>query len=43
MDDDLFREDDDDITKVGEVEKDFYEIKKATYQFTIKYDSSIKY
>ena len=43
MDDDLFREDDDDITKVGEVDKDFYEIKKATYQFTIKYDSSIKY
>ena len=43
MDDDLFREDDDDITKVGEVEKDFYQIKKATYQFTIKYDSSIKY
>ena len=43
MDDDLFREDDDDITKVGEVEKDFYQIKKATYQFTFKYDSSIKY
>ena len=43
MDDDLFPEDDDDITKVGEVEKDFYQIKKATYQFTIKYDSSIKY
>ena len=42
MDDDLFR-DDDDITKVGEVDKDFYQIKKATYQFTIKYDSSIKY
>ena len=43
MDNDLFREDDDDITKVGEVDKDFYEIKKATYQFTIKYNSSIKY
>ena len=43
MEDDLFREDDDDITKVGEVDKDFYQIKKATYQFTIKYDSSIKY
>ena len=43
MEDHLFREDDDDITKVGEVEKDFYQIKKATYQFTIKYDSSIKY
>ena len=43
MDDDLFKEDDDDITKVGEVDKDFYQIKKATYQFTIKYDTSIKY
>ena len=43
MDDDLFREDDDDITKVGEVDRDFYQIKKATYEFTIKYDTSIKY
>ena len=43
MDNDLFREDDNDITKVGEVDKDFYQIKKATYEFTIKYDSSIKY
>ena len=43
MDDDLFKEDDDDITKVGEVDKDFYQIKKATYEFTIKYDTSIKY
>ena len=43
MEDDLFREDDDDITKVGEVDKDIYQIKKATYEFTIKYDSSIKY
>ena len=43
MDDDLFKEDDNDITKVGEVDKDFYQIKKATYEFTIKYDSSIKY
>ena len=43
MDNDLFKEDDNDITKVGEVDKDFYQIKKATYQFTIKYDSSIKY
>ena len=25
------------------MEKDFYQIKKETYQFTIKYDSSIKY
>ena len=43
MDDDLFKEDDDDITKVAKVDKDFYQIKKETYQFTIKYDSSIKY
>ena len=43
MDNDLFREDDDDITKVGKVDKDFYQMKKETYQFTIKYDSSIKY
>ena len=43
MENDLFREDDDDITKVGEVDKDFYQIKKATYEFTIKYDTSIKY
>ena len=43
MDNDLFKEDDNDITKVGKVDKDFYQIKKATYQFTIKYDSSIKY
>ena len=43
MEDDLFREDDNDITKVGEVDKDFYQIKKATYEFTVKYDTSIKY
>ena len=43
MENDLFREDDNDITKVGEVDKDFYQIKKTTYEFTIKYDSSIKY
>ena len=43
MENDLFKEDDDDITKVGEVDKDFHQIKKATYEFTIKYDTSIKY
>ena len=43
MENDLFKEDDNDITKVGEVDKDFYQIKKTTYEFTIKYDSSIKY
>ena len=42
MGDDLFKEDDDDITKVGKVDKDFYQIEKETYQFTIKFDSSIK-
>ena len=43
MDNDLFKEDDDDITKVGKVEKDFYDINQATYQFTIDYDSKIGY
>ena len=43
MDDDLFREDDDDITKVGKIDKDFYQIKKETYHFKIKYDSAIGY
>ena len=43
MDDDLFREDDDDIVKVRKVDKDYYQINKATYQFKIKYDSAIGY
>ena len=43
MDDDLFKEDDDDITKVGKIDKDFYQINKATYRFKIKYDSAIGY
>ena len=43
MDNALFREDDDYITKVGKVEKDFYDINKATYEFTIDYDSKIGY
>ena len=43
MDDDLFKEDDSDITKVGKVKKDFYDIHKETYQFNISYDSSIGY
>ena len=30
MDNDLFKDDDDDITKVGKVEKDFYDINQAT-------------
>ena len=43
MDNDLFKEDDDDITKVGKVEKDFYDINQASYEFTIDYDSKIGY
>ena len=43
MNDDLFKEDDSDITKVGKVNKDFYDIHKETYQFNINYDSSIGY
>ena len=43
MDDDLFKEDDNDITKVGKVKKDFYDINQATYGFTIDYDSKIGY
>ena len=43
MDDDLFNEDDDDIVKVRKVDKDYYNINKATYQFKIKYDSAIGY
>ena len=43
MDDDLFKEDDDDIVKVRKVDKDYYNINKATYQFKIKYDSDIGY
>ena len=43
MDDDLFKEDDNDITKVRKVDKDYYDINKATYQFKIKYDSAIGY
>ena len=43
MDNDLFKEDDNDLTKVGKVEKDFYDINQATYEFTIDYDSKIGY
>ena len=43
MDDDLFKEDDSDIKKIGKVNKDFYNIHKETYQFNISYDSSIGY
>ena len=43
MDDDLFKEDDDDITKVGKKDRDFYQIERETYRFKIKYDDSIHY
>ena len=43
MDDGLFIEDDDDITKIGEVDKDFHLVNKKTYHFQIDYDSSIGY
>ena len=43
MDDDLFKEDDSDITKVGKVNKDFYDIHKETYQFNINLDGNIGY
>ena len=43
MDDDLFKEDDSDITKVGKVNKDFYDIHKETYQFNISYNGNIGY
>jgi len=43
MDNDLFKEDDSDITKVGKVDKDFYKIHKETYQFNINYDSKKGY
>ena len=43
MDDGLFIEDDDDITKIGEVDKDFHLVNKQTYHFQIDYDSSIGY
>ena len=43
MVDDLFKEDDDDITKAGKKDRDFYQIKRETYRFKIKYDDSIHY
>ena len=43
MDDDLFKEDDDDIHKVGVHNKNFHSVNKKTYEFKIDYDSSIGY
>ena len=39
MDDDEFKEDDDDIHKVGVQNKDFHSVNKKTYEFKIDYDS----
>ena len=43
MDDDLFKEDDDDIHKVGVQNKNFHSVNKKTYEFKNDYDSSIGY
>ena len=43
MDDDEFKEDDDDIHKVGVQNKNFHLVNKKTYEFKIDYDSSLGY
>ena len=43
MDNDEFKEDDDDIHKVGVQNKDFHLVNKKTYEFKIDYDSDIGY
>ena len=43
MDDDEFKEDDDDIHKSGVQNKNFHLVNKKTYEFKIDYDSSIGY
>ena len=43
MDDDEFKDDDDDIHKVGVQNKNFHLVNKKTYEFKIDYDSSIGY
>ena len=43
MDNDEFKEDDDDIHKVGVQNKDFHLVNKKTYGFKIDYDSDIGY
>ena len=43
MDDDLFKEDDDDIHKIGVQNKDFHLANKKAYEFKIDYDSAIGY
>ena len=41
MDNDLFKEDDDDISNVGSIDKDYHTLNRKTYLFYIDYDSSI--
>ena len=43
LDDDEFKEDDDDIHKVGVRNKNFHLVNKKTYEFKIDYDSSLGY
>ena len=43
MDDDEFKEDDNDIHKVGVRKKNFHLVNKKTYEFKIDYDSSLGY
>ena len=43
IDNDEFKEDDDDIHKVGVQNKDFHLVNKKTYEFKIDYDSNIGY
>ena len=43
MDDDEFKEDDNDIHKVGVQNKNFHLVNKKTYEFKIDYDSSLGY
>ena len=43
MDDGLFIEDDDDISRIGVVDKDLHKVNKKTYHFQINYDSDIGY
>ena len=41
MENDLFKEDDSDIHKVGSVNKDYHKVNQRTYLFRIDYDSKI--
>ena len=43
MDDDLFKEDDDDIHKNGVVNKNYHKINQKAFKFSIDFDSSIGY